>query len=250
MTHVRLNQVNVRIPIYDSQGLRLLRLPFFKESRVGTNTVSRSGGVIIMHALKDISLDLAEGDRVCLIGHNGAGKTTLLRVVAGIYPPASGTVSVQGEIFALLGTSIALNSDATGYENIQLMANLYDWPKEDYAATVQDIEEFTELGEYLSLPTRIYSSGMQARLSFALATAQAPDILLIDEGIGAGDAHFQEKAQARVQNFVSRARIMLLASHSDALCRAMCTKALVLSKGEGVFFGDIEEGFKVYAALQ
>ena len=124
MTHVRLNQVNVRIPIYDSQGLRLLRLPFFKESRVGTNTVSRSGGVIIMHALKDISLDLAEGDRVCLIGHNGAGKTTLLRVVAGIYPPASGTVSVQGEIFALLGTSIALNSDATGYENIQLMANL------------------------------------------------------------------------------------------------------------------------------
>jgi ABC-2 type transport system ATP-binding protein/lipopolysaccharide transport system ATP-binding protein len=88
---------------------------------------------------------------------------------------------------------------------------------------------------------------MHARLAFALATAQAPDILLIDEGIGAGDAHFQEKAQQRVQQFVSRARIMLLASHSIALCRAMCTKALVLSKGEAIFFGDIEEGFKVYA---
>jgi ABC-type polysaccharide/polyol phosphate transport system ATPase subunit len=250
MTHVRLRDVNVRIPIYDSQGLRLLRLPSFGQAKVGTNTASQSGGVIVMHALKDISLNLAEGDRVCLIGHNGAGKTTLLRLVAGIYPPVTGTVRVHGSVFALLGSSIALNSDATGYENIRLMANLYDWPRETFAETVRDIEEFTELGEYLSLPTRIYSAGMQARLSFALATTQAPDILLIDEGIGAGDAHFQEKAQERVQQFVSRARIMLLASHSIALCRAMCSKALVLSKGEAIFFGEIEEGFRIYAGLQ
>ena len=114
---------------------------------------------------------------------------------------------------------------------------------------MQDIEEFTELGVYLSLPTRIYSTGMQARLSFALATAQNPDILLIDEGIGAGDAHFQEKARARVQRFVSRARILLLASHSRELCRSMCSKALVLSKGECVFFGGFDEGFDVYAGL-
>jgi len=200
-----------------------------------------------MHALKNIDLDLSEGDRVCLIGHNGAGKTTLLRLVAGIYPPDTGTVSLQGEAFALLGGTMALNSDATGYENIRLMATLYDWPQDAYAESVKDIEDFTELGEYLSLPVRVYSAGMHARLAFALATAQAPDILLIDEGIGAGDAHFQEKAQQRVQQFVSRARIMLLASHSIALCRAMCTKALVLSKGEAIFFGDIEEGFKVYA---
>jgi len=247
MTHVRLRNVNVRIPVYDAQALRLLRLPSFGQAKVGTNTASRDHGVLVMHALKNIDLDLSEGDRVCLIGHNGAGKTTLLRLVAGIYPPDTGTVSLQGEAFALLGGTMALNSDATGYENIRLMATLYDWPQDAYAESVKDIEDFTELGEYLSLPVRVYSAGMHARLAFALATAQAPDILLIDEGIGAGDAHFQEKAQQRVQQFVSRARIMLLASHSIALCRAMCTKALVLSKGEAIFFGDIEEGFKVYA---
>lgn len=249
MTSVRLTNVNVRIPIYDSHGLRLIKLPSFSRSKVGTNTASQSGGVIVMHALKNLSLDLAEGDRVCLIGHNGAGKTTLLRLVAGIYPTTTGSVEVTGKVFALLGGSIALNSDATGYENIRLIANLYDWPPEEYDAHVRDIEEFTELGDYLSLPTRVYSAGMHSRLAFALATTLAPDILLIDEGIGAGDAQFQKKAQARVEQFVSRARIIMLASHSLDLCRALCSKALVLSKGEAVFFGDIEEGFKAYAAL-
>ncbi len=249
MTSVRLNNVNVRIPIYDSHGLRLLKLPSFSRSKVGTNTATQSHGVIIMHALKNLSLDLTEGDRVCLIGHNGAGKTTLLRLVAGIYPTTTGTVEVNGKVFALLGGSIALNSDATGYENIRLIANLYDWPPDEYDAHVRDIEEFTELGDYLSLPTRVYSAGMHSRLAFALATTLAPDILLIDEGIGAGDAQFQKKAQARVKQFVSRARIIMLASHSLELCRALCSKALVMSKGEAVFFGDIEEGFKTYAAL-
>ena len=158
-------------------------------------------------------------------------------------------MDVKGSAFTLLGGSIALNADATGYENIKLIANLYNWPSDKYQDLVRDIEEFTELGVYLSLPTRIYSAGMQARLAFALATAQNPDILLIDEGIGAGDAHFQEKARERVNQFVSRARILLLASHSKDLCRLMCTKALVLSKGESVFFGDVDEGFDFYERL-
>jgi ABC-type polysaccharide/polyol phosphate transport system ATPase subunit len=249
MNHVRLKDVNVRIPIYDSYGLRLIKLPTFGRAKVGTNTASQSGGVIVMHALKNLNMNVEEGDRVCLIGHNGAGKTTLLRLVAGIYPSSTGAVDVQGNVFALLGGSIALNSDATGYENIRLMANLFDWPRNKYADYVHDIEEFTELGEYLSLPTRIYSAGMQARLAFALATVQSPDILLIDEGIGAGDAHFQEKAQHRVKEFVSRARILILATHSIDLCRSMCSKALLLSKGEGIFFGDIEEAFRRYTNL-
>jgi ABC-2 type transport system ATP-binding protein/lipopolysaccharide transport system ATP-binding protein len=249
MTYVHLKNVNVSIPIYDSHALRLIRLPAFRDARVGTDTASRAHGVIVIHALKNLSMEVEEGDRVCLIGHNGAGKTTLLRVVAGIYPSTTGSVDVKGSTFALLGGSIALNSDATGYENIKLIANLYNWPSEQYQELVHEIEEFTELGVYLSLPVRIYSAGMQARLAFALATAQIPDILLIDEGIGAGDAQFQKKAQARVKQFVSRARILLLASHSADLCRAMCSKALVLSKGEAVFFGEVEEGFKVYASL-
>jgi ABC-2 type transport system ATP-binding protein/lipopolysaccharide transport system ATP-binding protein len=152
-------------------------------------------------------------------------------------------VEVIGKVFALLGNSMMMNPDATGYETIRLVANLYHWPQERMAEFIRDIEEFTELGEYLSLPTRVYSAGMQTRLAFAMATVQTPDILLIDEGIGAGDAHFQDKAQARVRQFISRAKIILLASHSIELCRAMCTKALILNKGTQVFFGTLRRGW-------
>jgi ABC-type polysaccharide/polyol phosphate transport system ATPase subunit len=250
MTRVRMKEINVEIPLYDSHALRLVKLPSFRLAKVGTSTVTQSGNVMIMHALKNLSVELADGDRVSLIGHNGAGKTTLLRLVAGIYPPSSGTIEVIGKVFALLGNSMALNNDATGYENIELMANIYDWPRARLAEYVRDIEEFTDLGEYLSLPTRVYSAGMQTRLAFALATMQPADILLIDEGISAGDAQFQERAQVRVRQFVSKAKIMLLATHSVEMCRAHCNKALLLSKGEKVFFGDLDEAFARYAKLQ
>ena len=205
---------------------------------------------IVIHALKNLNMEVEEGDRVCLIGHNGAGKTTLLRVVAGIYPSTTGSVDVKGSTFALLGGSIALNSDATGYENIKLIANLYNWPSDQYQDLVREIEEFTELGVYLSLPTRIYSAGMQARLAFALATAQIPDILLIDEGIGAGDAQFQKKAQDACSNS-SAAPGFCCSRRTRPICAAaMCSKALVLSKGEAVFFGDVEEGFQGLCQLE
>ncbi|MDB5552940.1 MAG: transporter related protein, partial [Rhizobium sp.] len=201
---------------------------------------------VMIHALTDIDIDLAEGDRVCLIGHNGAGKTTLLRLIAGIYPPSEGRVEVSGKVIAQLGTSMSLNVDATGYENVRLVAELYGWPKDKLDEIIRDVEEFTELGEYLSLPTRIYSAGMGARLAFALVTMQTPDILLIDEGIGAGDASFQQKAELRVKNFMNRAKIIVLASHTEALCRAICNKALLMENGRQVFFGDVNEGFDLY----
>jgi homopolymeric O-antigen transport system ATP-binding protein len=250
MTYVHIKDVNVEIPIYDSHALRLIRLPSFHLARVGTSTVSQSRGIMIMHAIKNLSLELKEGDRVSLIGHNGAGKTTLLRLVAGIYPAISGTVDVSGTVFALLRSGAPLVPDATGFENIRLIATIRGWPQAQMNEHVRDIAAFSELGEYLSLPVRVYSAGMQARLAFALATMRPPDILLIDEGIGAGDAEFQEKAQVRVRQFVSRAKIMLLASHSKELCTALCSKALLLSKGEKVFFGDINEAFERYAKLR
>ena len=246
---IQLRNVNVSIPIYDGHSLRLFRVPNLGKTSVGSGSATRDHGVIVIHALKNLSLDLEDGDRVCLIGHNGAGKTTLLRIVAGIYPATSGTIHVQGKRYALLGGSIALNADATGYENIRLIAQLYDWPRERYAEIVREIEELTELGEYLALPTRVYSAGMQARLAFALATEQDPDILLLDEGIGAGDAQFQKKSSERVQQFVNRAKILMLASHSQALCQSMCNKALLLSKGEAVFFGGVDEAFDLYARM-
>ena len=246
MTAISIQNVDVQIPIYDGQSMRLIKLPSFGRARVGTQNVSHAGSTLNIHALSNLNLDFVEGDRVCVIGHNGAGKTTLLRLIAGIYPPSTGSVHVVGKVFALLGNMMATNPDATGYENIQIAANLYGWPRQKLDESMQDIEEFTELGEYLALPTRVYSAGMQARLSFAIGTAQSPDILVIDEGIGAGDAQFQQKAEKRVKNFMSRAKIIVLASHSTALCRSVCTKALLLEKGKQIFFGPIEEGFERY----
>ena len=123
MALVRLTDVNVRIPIYDSHALRLIRLPAFGRAKVGTQAISHSGAVLIIHALNSLNLELHEGDRVSLIGHNGAGKTTLLRVLAGIYPSSTGKVEVVGKVFALLGNSMMMNPDATGYETIRLVTD-------------------------------------------------------------------------------------------------------------------------------
>ncbi len=247
MSHISLKDAGVQLPIYDSHSLRLLRLPSFGRAKVGTQAVSHAGSTMIIHALTDVNLELADGDRVCVIGSNGAGKTTLLRLLSGIYAPTSGSIAVQGKVYAMLGNNMLLNNDATGYENIRLIANLYHWPKEKIPDFIRDIEEFTELGEYLSLPVRIYSAGMQARLAFAMGTAHSPDILLADEGIGAGDAHFQQQAQERIERFLGTARIIVLASHSVDLCRKICTKAILLAKGREVFFGDIDEAFRRYS---
>jgi len=249
MSSISLRGLSVHIPVYDSTSMRLLSLPALYRARVGARDVSHSGSTFIVHALNNLDLELRDGDRVCLIGHNGAGKTTLLRVIAGIYPPTGGTIDVDGKVMTLLGNNLALNVDATGYENIRLVASLYDWPKERVPEYIRDVEEFTELGEYLALPTRIYSAGMTTRLAFAIATMQPPDVLVMDEGIGAGDAHFQAKAQARTLDFVSRARIMVLATHSPELCKAICNKALLMAKGTRVFFGDVDEAFARYAAM-
>jgi ABC-type polysaccharide/polyol phosphate transport system ATPase subunit len=249
MTHIRLINANVQVPLYDSHALRLIKVPSFRRAKVGTSTVNWSGGIVSIHALKNVDLSFVEGDRVCVIGHNGAGKTTLLRTIAGIYPATSGHLKISGKVFALLGTNLVFNPDATGYENINLVANLYDWPRHKSPDYIRDIEEFTELGEYLSLPTRIYSAGMQARLAFALATLEPSDILLIDEGIAALDSDFQEKAEARIRRLVGRAKILMLASHSQELCRSLCNKALLMSKGEVVYCGHMDEAFARYAQV-
>jgi len=250
MTSIKIQNAGVKLPIYDGMTLRLIQFPSFGLAKVGSRNVSQTSATLTINALTDINVEFDDGDRVCLIGHNGAGKTTLLRLVAGIYPPTSGRVEVSGKVVAQLGNSMSLNGDATGYENIKLVARLYAWPKVNLQDIIRDIEEFTELGEYLSLPTRVYSAGMSARLAFALITMQSPDILLIDEGIGAGDAQFQEKAKLRVKKFLGRAKIIVLASHSVELCHAICNKALLIANGRQEFFGDIDEGFDRYTKLR
>ncbi len=246
MTRIQLKNINLTIPIYDSNSLRLFRTPFKRSGKVGARDLIRQAGILSVNALRDVSLDIGEGDRIALIGHNGAGKTTLLRLIAGVYPVQHGEMKIEGRIQSLLEASMAVNPDATGYENIRLVAELGDWPRKHVDRYIEDIEDFTELGDYLSLPVRIYSQGMSARLAFAMATIQSPDILLVDENIGAGDLHFQEKAQKRIDDFIGRAKIMVVASHAEALLRLICNKAVLLNNGAIEYFGDLDKALELY----
>jgi len=192
-------------------------------------------------------MDIKEGDRVALIGHNGGGKSTLLKVIAGIYSAQKGDVSVEGSVQSMLETAVSLNPDATGYENIRLVATLANWPRKKMHDYISDIEKFTELGDYLSLPIRVYSNGMNARLAFAIATIKAPDILLIDENIGAGDAQFQEKVEERVSAIFSEVKIIVVASHSRSLLEMFCNKGALFRSGKLLYFGDLQEAFRIYS---
>lgn len=241
MATVILENVNAHFPIYGAQQ-RSLRKTILRRAtggsieREGTNSQR-----VVVKALSGISLTLQDGDRVGLIGHNGAGKSTLLKLMAGIYEPVSGTVKVQGRVTPLFDTMPGLDSEDTGYENIITSGLLVGMTRRQIEAKIPDIEEFCELGEYLNLPVRTYSTGMTMRLGFALVTALDPGVLLMDEGFGTGDLRFAERASARMKEFIGRSRIMVLASHSDSAIRSMCNKAVLMESGRIVAIGPVDE---------
>jgi ABC-type polysaccharide/polyol phosphate transport system ATPase subunit len=195
----------------------------------------------VLHALRNISLEINHGDRIAVIGPNGAGKSTLLRALAGIYPPVSGEVIIEGRIAALLTTGLGMRDDASGYENIEFCLLLQGVPSEQIPAMREEIAEFTELGEYLDMHVGAYSNGMRVRLAFAVSTAFEPDILVIDEGFGAGDVAFARKAEKRMRDFVGRTKILIFASHSHSLLEQFCDKAIWLEAGEIRAMGPLEE---------
>src|SRR5262249_10715165 len=170
-----------------------------------------------------------------------AGKTTMLRVMAGIYEPVSGAVSVDGHVAPLFDVALGIDPDSSGYENIRLRGLYLGLSRSEIKAKTDEIAEFTELGAFLSLPLRTYSLGMRARLAFAISTCIEPEILLLDEVVGAGDAAFIAKARQRLEALVARAGILVLASHSDSLVRQFCNKAILLDQGSVVATGPISE---------
>lgn len=242
MEYIVLEKVGVEFPIYDAKG-RSLKHQLANVARIN----SEARGVVNVQALKDISLTLKDGDRVGLIGSNGAGKSTLLRVMAGIYPPTTGTISSQGTISALLDLSLGMDDDSTGYQNIRLRCMLLGMSPEEINQKEGEIASFTELDSYLHLPIRTYSSGMKVRLAFAISTAVDPDILLLDEVIGAGDASFIEKAKERLTKLHERAKVVVLASHQDSILRQNCDIGIWLSGGGIVELGPIDEVLNSYA---
>ena len=184
-----------------------------------------------------------------LIGHNGAGKTTLLRVMAGAYHPTSGRMYVEGRLTPLLNLTPGMETEDTGLDNITTIGMLLGMSREYITSKTQQIVEFSELGDYIHLPVRTYSTGMQARLAFSIATSLDPGILLLDEGIAAADAAFSEKASQRVKELTSRTEILVLASHSDSLIDEMCDRAALLHHGKLVEFGPIKTVRMTYQKL-
>lgn len=246
MTYLILDEVSVEFPLYNSN--RSLRKDLFRRAGGMIASDTRHQNRIVVKALDGVSLELREGDRLGLVGHNGAGKSTLLKVMAGIYEPFPGQVFSQGVITPLFSAMPGLDPENTGYESIVMAGLLLGLSAAEIERKIPDIEEFCELGEYLSLPIRSYSTGMQTRLSFAVATALDPGILLMDEGIGAGDARFTEKAAVRMEGFVGRSKIVVLASHSDDLIRRTCNKAALMSGGKLIEVGDVDAVIANYHA--
>ena len=186
---------------------------------------------VMVRALHDVTFDIENGERIGLIGANGAGKTTLLKVLAGIYKPTQGQVRITGHTTALINSTVGLNQDATGRENIILRGLYMDIHPRDMRERIDQVAEFTELGTYLDMPVRTYSAGMMVRLAFAVSTCIRPEILILDEWLAAGDAQFLAKAQRRMEEFVTRSSILILASHSFELIEQWCRLAVYLKDG-------------------
>jgi lipopolysaccharide transport system ATP-binding protein len=184
-----------------------------------------------VHALRDINFTLDEGDRVGIIGHNGAGKSTLLRLLAGVYPPTKGKRLVDGQISSLFDIALGFELEATGWENINYRSYLQGETPRTIKDKIRPIAEFSELGDFLDMPVRHYSSGMSVRLAFSIATAIEPEILLVDEVLSAGDMAFQEKARGRMKEMMKKAKIIVLVSHDLNSIGRLCDRALWLDHG-------------------
>jgi ABC-type polysaccharide/polyol phosphate transport system ATPase subunit len=191
-------------------------------------------------ALDRVSFSLCAGDRLGIVGPNGAGKTTLLKVLYGIYQPTGGSLAISGRADALFNISLGFRPEATGRRNIVLRGLINGWTKQEIGRQLDSIIAFSELGDFIDLPLKTYSSGMAARLAFSVATSLDPEILLMDEWIGAGDPDFQEKARQRMDDLAARAGIIVLASHNHGLIKRTCNKILVLEQGRVKDFVPIE----------
>jgi ABC-2 type transport system ATP-binding protein/lipopolysaccharide transport system ATP-binding protein len=208
--------------------------------------LSKSKRTVSIRALDNVSLKFHNGDRVGLIGHNGAGKTTLLRTLAGVYPPSAGIVDQAGTIAPLFDISLGFDMESSGHENIILRGLFLGLSKAEINNSMDNISNFTGLGSYLEMPLRTYSSGMLMRLAFAIATEIQPDIILMDEWIGVGDSSFLEQAKKRLESFIDKSSILVLASHSEDLIRSSCNKGVLLGQGQVLAEGSIDEVFAHY----
>lgn len=230
MALIQLDKVDIDFPIFNANGRSLKNK--ILQIATGGNLVSNQNGLVVVRALEGLKFTINDGDRVGLIGHNGSGKSTLLRVLAGVYAPVQGQIKIEGKIGSLIDMWLGIDMECTGRENIYLRGALNGLSKAQIANEIKNITEFAELGHFIDMPVRTYSSGMYLRLAFSIATILHTDILLMDEWLSVGDGDFQLRAQQRIADLISKTKILVLASHSKDLIKNTCNRVIWLEHGK------------------
>ena len=233
----------VDFPIFDAKTRSLKKAVV---GAAGGVIGSNNSKTVVVEALRDINLHLEHGARVGLVGHNGAGKSTLLRLLSGIYEPTRGACRVQGRVAPVFDLGVGMDPEISGYENIMIRGMFLGMSRKEMLAKTDEIAEFSELGDYLEMPLRTYSTGMRVRLALGVVTSIDPEILILDEGIGAVDAEFMKKARVRLQALVERSGILVFASHSNEFLAQLCDRALWIDHGQIRMDGGIEEVVGAY----
>lgn len=227
--HISAQNISVKFPVFDAKHRS------FKNSLLqvatGGKLVSQDKSPTYVEALKNINLEIKEGERVALVGHNGSGKTTLLRVLAGVYPPTTGNLIVNGKITSLLNSKLGMDNELTGIENIKTRGIFLGMTKQEIKSRTDEIVEFSELGDFINLPVRTYSSGMVLRLAFSITTCITPEILIMDEWLSVGDKEFKQKAEIRLHDFIDSAGILIFATHDNKMAKKLCNKQYTLNHG-------------------
>lgn len=244
MAFIDFQHVGVDFPIFASQNRS------FKKSLMniatGGRIASDATSAPVVRALDDINLRIDDGERVGLLGCNGSGKSTLLRVLGGVYSPTTGRAEVSGSIGSLLDINLGTDGESTGIENIYLRGTLLGMTKSEIDRELPKIVEYSELGNFINLPMKTYSSGMQMRVAFTVSTQSAPEVLLMDEWLAVGDQNFQRKAEERLSKLVEQTKILVIASHSQELVRRVCNRAVWLDHGRLMMDGDPDTVCKAY----
>jgi lipopolysaccharide transport system ATP-binding protein len=244
MASIEFKDVAVDFPIYNASGRSL------KKRLIAVATGGQLGadpmGRVVVRALEGLNFTLRDGDRVGLLGHNGAGKSTLLRLLSGVYVPSHGSARIEGEIGSLIDISLGIDPEATGRENIYLRGALLGMGKAELSERMEEIIAFSELGNFIDMPLRTYSTGMHLRLAFAVSTTVRPEILLMDEWLAVGDEGFKHKAEERMRELVQSTNILVIASHARDLILETCNRVLWLEHGKIRMDGPAEEVVTAY----
>lgn len=239
MSLIKLEDVNLVFHTQKQKRIKDFLIPGSKKF----NDFNKDGSV---HAIKNMNLEIGNKERVAIIGHNGAGKSTFLKMISDIYPPTSGKMTVEGRISSLFEFATGFETEQTGWDNIYLRGLMLGETPDSIKKKMKAIGEFSELGDFLNMPVKYYSSGMFIRLAFSVSTSINPDILLLDEALAAGDAAFIDKANKRMQEMMQDANIMVLVTHSMETARQLCNRCLWFERGEIMMDGDPETVTEAY----